>query len=77
MRINIDIADDEFDFIKAAIEFKTLSLITYMDRCKEEAELTKMRLEFPVPETSKPNAFTINKRRGRPPAKKTTRRIRK
>jgi hypothetical protein len=68
MRINIDIADDEFDFIKAAIEHKTLSLITYMDRCKEEAELVEKRLEFPAPTPV---------RRGRPPAKKTNRRTRK
>ena len=59
-RITIDIAEDEFEFIKAAIEFKTLALTTYMDRCKEFAQ-QQTQPEFPV---------QAPVRRGRPPAKK-------
>ena len=34
-RIIIDIAVDEFEFIKEAIAFKARSLISYLDTCKE------------------------------------------
>lgn len=67
-RITIDVAGEEFDFIKAAIEHKTLSLINYMEHCKTVSRLEEMRPEFPVAEPVK---------RGRPPMKKTTRGTRK
>jgi hypothetical protein len=60
-RITIDVADEEFAFIKAAIEHKTLALISYMERCRDASRLETMRSEFPVAEP---------KRRGRPPLKK-------
>ena len=37
-RIIIDIAVDEFEFIKEAIAFKARSLISYLDTCKEHHE---------------------------------------
>jgi hypothetical protein len=67
-RITIDVAGEEFDFIKAAIEHKTLALINYMEHCRDVSRLEKIRSEFPVAEPIK---------RGRPPLKKTTRRTRK
>ena len=60
-RIMIDVADEEFDFIKAAIEHKTLALINYMEHCRSVSRLETIRSEFPVAEP---------KRRGRPPLKK-------
>jgi hypothetical protein len=36
-RIIIDVAPDEFDFIKEAIAQKTRSLLLYMDTCQEQA----------------------------------------
>ena len=36
-RIVIDIAPDEFEFIKEAIAQKTRSLLLYMDACQENA----------------------------------------
>ena len=37
-RIVIDIAVDEFEFIKEAISYKARSLISYLDTCKEHHE---------------------------------------
>jgi len=37
-RIIIDIAPDEFEFIKAAIEYKAKTLLNYLDVCKEYSE---------------------------------------
>ena len=68
MRITIDIADNEFDFIKTAIESKTLALTNYMEHCKDIAKLEQMQTEF------KGNAFTVNKRAA---ARKQVRRTRK
>ena len=43
-RIKIDIANDEFDFIKEAIAYKAKSLIDYLDRCKEECEINDIEI---------------------------------
>jgi hypothetical protein len=55
-RIVIDIAVDEFDFIREAISYKARSLISYLDTCKEHHE--KQQAE-PI---KIGNAFTKNKR---------------
>lgn len=67
-RITIDVAANEFDFIKSAIENKALTLINYMEHCKTVSRLREMQPEFPIPDPVK---------RGRPPLKKTARRTRK
>ena len=67
-RITIDIAADEFDFVKTAIENKTIALINYMEHCKNIAQLEQMRTQFPI---------DVPAPRGRPAAKKTVRRTRK
>jgi len=67
-RIMIDIAVDEFEFIKEAISYKARSLISYLDTCKEHYEEQKTLPEF------KGNAFTANKRAT---ARKQVRRTRK
>jgi len=69
-RITIDVAKDEFEFIKAAIEYKARSLVHYMEHCKETSNIEeKMEAVFTQPE--------IKPRRGRPPMKKTARGARK
>jgi hypothetical protein len=67
-RIIIDIAIDEFEFIKEAIAYKARSLISYLDACKEHHEEQKAE---PV---AVGNAFTVNKRAA---ARKQVRRARK
>ena len=69
-RIIIDIAVDEFEFIKEAIAYKARSLISYLDTCKEHHE------EQQAEPIKIGNAFTRNKRAvGRP--RKQVRRTRK
>jgi len=67
-RIVIDIAVDEFEFVKEAIAFKARSLISYLDTCKEHHELQQTLPEF------KGNVFTAKKRAA---ARKQVRRTRK
>lgn len=67
-RIVIDIAVDEFEFIKEAISYKARSLISYLDTCKEHYE------EQQVEPVTIGNAFTQNKRAA---ARKQVRRTRK
>jgi hypothetical protein len=67
-RIIIDIAVDEFEFIKEAISFKARSLISYLDTCKEYHE------EQQAEPIKLGNAFTSNKRAT---ARKQVRRTRK
>jgi hypothetical protein len=67
-RIIIDIAVDEFEFIKEAIAFKARSLISYLDTCKEHHEEQQAAPEIVG------NAFTVNKRAA---ARKQVRRARK
>jgi hypothetical protein len=55
-RIVIDIAVDEFEFIKEAISYKARSLISYLDTCKEHHE------EQQAEPVKIGNAFTRNKR---------------
>jgi hypothetical protein len=55
-RIIIDIAVDEFEFIKEAISFKARSLISYLDTCKQQHE------EQQAEPIKIGNAFTRNKR---------------
>ena len=55
-RIIIDIAVDEFEFIKEAIAYKARSLISYLDTCKEHHE------EQQAEPVKIGNAFTRNKR---------------
>jgi hypothetical protein len=43
-RIKLDIAQDEFDFVKEAIAYKAKSLIDYLDRCKEESEINDIEI---------------------------------
>ena len=69
-RITMDVAEDEFEFIKAAIEYKARSLVHYIEHCREISHIEeKMEAVFTQQEP-KP-------RRGRPPMKKTTRGTRK
>jgi aspartate ammonia-lyase len=69
-RIVIDIAVDEFEFIKEAITHKARSLISYLDTCKEHHEEQQAK---PVTIGS---TFAANKRAvGRP--RKQVRRTRK
>ena len=42
-RIKIDIADDEFEFVKEAIAYKAKALIDYLDRCKENVKLKMLK----------------------------------
>jgi hypothetical protein len=67
-RIIIDIATDEFEFIKEAIAFKARSLISYLDTCREYHE------EQQAEPVIVGNAFTVNKRAA---ARKQVRRTRK
>jgi hypothetical protein len=67
-RIVIDIAVDEFEFIKEAIAYKARSLIRYLDTCKEHHE------EQQAEPVKLGNAFTANKRAT---ARKQVRRTRK
>ena len=67
-RIIIDIATDEFEFIKEAIVFKARSLISYLDTCREYHE------EQQAEPVIVGNAFTVNKRAA---ARKQVRRTRK
>lgn len=46
-RIIIDIAVDEFEFVKEAIAFKARSLISYLDTCKEHHESNDEDDELP------------------------------
>jgi len=84
-RIVIDIAVDEFEFVKEAISFKARHLIDYLDACKKTAE--KPKEAFDDGRVSSTIAAAIEhfatiekptpKRRGRPPLNKTAKRTRK
>jgi hypothetical protein len=43
-RIKIDIATDEFEFVKEAIAYKSKALIDYLDRCKAECEIKDVEI---------------------------------
>jgi len=43
-RIKIDIATDEFEFVKEAIAYKAKTLIDYLDRCKAECEIKDVEI---------------------------------
>ena len=84
-RILIDIAVDEFEFVKAAIAFKARCLIDYLDACKKNAEKPKEPLDDGRVSSTIAAAIehfkTIEKptpkRRGRPPLNKTKKGTRK
>jgi len=59
-RITIDVAIDEFDFVKEAIFEKTMHLIGYLDSCKRNQQHD----EFIPP--SKPIVKKSPVKRGRP-----------
>jgi hypothetical protein len=63
-RIVIDIAVDEFDFVKEAIAFKARSLISYLDTCKEHAQQQEEEV------LKEHGVLTTKRRVGRPPLKK-------
>ena len=75
-RILIDIAVDEFEFVKAAIAFKARYLISYLDDCKKNAEKPDAVISHFV-EVKKTYPPHTPKRRGRPPLNKTAKRTRK
>ena len=72
-RILIDIAVDEFEFVKAAIAFKARYLISYLDDCKKNAEKPDAVISHFV-EVKKTYSPHTSKRRGRPPLNKTAKR---
>jgi hypothetical protein len=88
-RILIDIAVDEFEFVKEAISFKARHLIDYLDACKKNAEKPKETFnDKKVSSTiaaavehfvtiEKPYSPHTSKRRGRPPLNKTKKGTRK